>query len=82
MYNFWSDSHLFIVMPDSYELVSGPLSISGTKNDYDYYHHHLTIEEELVLEPGQVLGFGGAQIGYRYFQKSVFKSIHCNYVHS
>ena len=52
-------------MPDSYHLIFGPLSISGTKNDFDYYHYQLTNGEELVLEPGQVLGFGGAQIGYR-----------------
>ena len=55
----------FQVMPDSYNLVSGPMTISGTKNEFDYYYHQFAIDEELVLEPGQILGFGGAQIGFR-----------------
>ena len=53
-------------MPDSYNLVSGPTTISGTNNGFDYYYHQFQIDEELFLEPGQILGFGGAQIGFRY----------------
>ena len=53
-------------MPDSYNLISGPMTISGTKNEFDYYYHQFKIDEELFLEPGQILGFGGAQIGFRY----------------
>ena len=51
-------------MPDMYNMVSGPISIYGTQVG-NYFYHQFTKEEELSLEPGQILGFGGAQIGYR-----------------
>ena len=51
-------------MPDTYNMVSGPISIAGTQVE-DYFYHQFTKAEELLLEPGQILGFGGAQIGYR-----------------
>ena len=51
-------------MPDTYNMVSGPISIAGTQVG-NYFYHQFTKAEELLLEPGQILGFGGAQIGYR-----------------
>ena len=54
-------------MPDSYNLISGPMTISGITNGFDYYYHQFQTDEELFLEPGQILGFGGAQVGFRYY---------------
>lgn len=51
-------------LPDIYTPVLGPISISGTKLDSGYYYHYLTDAEEMLVAPGQILGFGGAQIGY------------------
>lgn len=52
-------------LPDTFTPVLGPITIPGTKApDSDYYYHYLTDAEEMLIAPGQMLGFGGAQVGY------------------
>ncbi len=53
-------------LPDKYEIVK-TLQVTGAAPSYStsYYNYVLTPSEEIILEPGQFLGFGGAQVGFR-----------------
>ena len=50
--------------PDQYTTIIGPIEIEGTKIGDNYYHHYLTDAEEVVVGPGQYMGFAGVQLGY------------------
>ena len=53
-------------IPDTYTKVLGPIEITGIKStDGEPYFYAKLNDEEIELEPGQVIGVEGAQIGYR-----------------
>ena len=55
-----------IGIPDKYNEISGPIAISGEtiETDGSYFYADLS-SLDIELEPGQVIGIEGAQIGYK-----------------
>ena len=55
-----------IGIPDKYSEISGPIAISGEtiETDGSYFYADLS-SLDIELEPGQVIGIEGAQIGYK-----------------
>ena len=55
-----------IGIPDKYNEISGPVAISGKtiETDGSYFYADLS-SLDIDLEPGQVIGIEGAQIGYK-----------------
>ena len=56
----------FTGIPDIFTKVAGPFSVIGLETEALGAHFYANIEDlEIELEPGQVIGVEGVQIGYK-----------------
>ena len=56
----------FTGIPDIFTKVAGPFSVIGLETEAGGAHFYANIEDlEIELEPGQVIGVEGVQIGYK-----------------
>ena len=56
----------FTGIPDVFTKVAGPFSVIGLETEAGGAHFYANIEDlEIELEPGQVIGVEGVQIGYK-----------------